>query len=237
MIDFEKVSIGFDKTLFHIDFLKLNPSQLYVLVGRNGSGKSTLLSTITGEIKPIKGKITLANKEISAQTLKEKSKNIALVLPKMESIPYLTVREYISLGRYPYTNTLGKLTKTDDEIIEACIDMIGIESIAEKFTTSISDGERQLVAITRALAQDTPIILLDEPTAFLDYGNRIKILKVLQDLARNQEKCILLSSHDIDLCLDFNLPILLIDQQNQKLIECEPRTPKAKILEIGFEIF
>ncbi len=236
MIEFEKVSIGYDRILYQIEDLKLNASQIYVLIGRNGSGKSTLLSSITGEIKPIKGKILIENQEVSVLSQKDKSQKISIVLPKNDSIPYLNVRDYIALGRYPYTNTLGKLTEVDQEVIETSIVQVGIEKIADKYTSIISDGERQLAAIARALAQDTPIILMDEPTAFLDYGNRIKVLKILQNLALAQKKCILLSSHDIDLCLDFNLPLLLIDQQTQKLIQLEKGTQKAKILEVGFGI-
>lgn len=236
MIEFEKVSIGYDRILYQIEDLKLNASQIYVLIGRNGSGKSTLLSSITGEIKPIKGKILIENQEVSVLSQKDKSQKISIVLPKNDSIPYLNVRDYIALGRYPYTNTLGKLTEVDQEVIETSIVQVGIEKIADKYTSTISDGERQLAAIARALAQDTPIILMDEPTAFLDYGNRIKVLKILQNLALAQKKCILLSSHDIDLCLDFNLPLLLIDQQTQKLIQLEKGTQKAKILEVGFGI-
>ena len=236
MIEFEKVSIGYDRILYQIEDLKLNASQIYVLIGRNGSGKSTLLSSITGEIKPIKGKILIENQEVSVLSQKDKSQKISIVLPKNDSIPYLNVRDYIALGRYPYTNTLGKLTEVDQEVIETSIVQVGIEKIADKYTSTISDGERQLAAIARALAQDTPIILMDEPTAFLDYGNRIKVLKILQNLALAQKKCILLSSHDIDLCLDFNLPLLLIDKQTQKLIQLEKGTQKAKILEVGFGI-
>jgi iron complex transport system ATP-binding protein len=237
MIEFKSVSIGYDKTLYQIDNFKLSAAQLYVLIGRNGSGKSTLLSSITGEIKPIKGSILIENEDISVLSQKDKSQKISNVLPNHGSIPYLTVREYISLGRYPYTSILGKLSNADEEIIETSIHQVGIEKISNKYITSISDGERQLAAIARALAQDTPIILMDEPTAFLDYGNRIKVLKILQELAKTEKKCILLSSHDIDLCIDLSLPLLLIDQSANKLRSLDPKTPKAKILEIGFGIY
>ena len=236
MIDFKNVSIGHDKTLYQIDDLKLNPSQLYVLIGRNGSGKSTLLSSIVGEIKPIDGQILIENHDISTLSKKDKPQKISVVLSNNASIPFLTVREYVSLGRYPYTSIFGKLSKADEEIIETSIHQVGIERISNKYTTSISDGERQLAAIARALTQDTPVIIMDEPTAFLDYGNRIKILEILKQLAIAQKKCILISSHDIDLCLDFDLPLLLIDEEAKKLIELEPKTPKSKILEIGFGI-
>jgi iron complex transport system ATP-binding protein len=237
MIEFKNVHIGYEKPLFQIDNLRLNPVQLYVLIGRNGSGKSTLLSTITGETKPINGHILIENQDISAFTQKDKSQKISVVLSHNGSIPFLTVREYISLGRYPYTNMLGKLSKADESIIDTSIHKVGIEKISDKYTTAISDGERQLAAIARALAQDTSIILMDEPTAFLDYGNRIKVFKILKELAKTENKCILLSSHDIDLCLDFDLPLLLIDEKAKKLIELEPNTPKTKILEIGFGIY
>lgn len=237
MIEFKNVHIGYEKPLYHIDDLELNSAQLYVLIGRNGSGKSTLLSSINGEIKPIDGQILIENQDLSIFTQKDKSKKISVVLSNNGSIPYLTVHEYISLGRYPYTNMLGKLSKADEEIIETSIHQVGIKKISNKCITAISDGERQLAAIARALAQDTSIILMDEPTAFLDYGNRIKVLKILNDLAKTENKCILLSSHDIDLCLNFDLPLLLIDEKAKKLIELEPNTSKAQILDIGFGIY
>ncbi len=237
MIEFNNVHIGYEKPLYQIDNLKLNPSQLYVLIGRNGSGKSTLLATITGETKAINGHILIENQDLSVFTQKGKSQKISVVLSNNGSIPFLTVREYISLGRYPYTNILGKLSEADKAIIDTSIRQFGIEKISDKYTTAISDGERQLAAIARAFAQDTSIILMDEPTAFLDYGNRIKVFKILKDLAKTNNKCILLSSHDIDLCLDFDLPLLLIDEKAKKLIELESNTPKTKILEIGFGIY
>jgi iron complex transport system ATP-binding protein len=236
MIAFEEVRIGYDTTLYQIDHLKLKPSEVHVLIGRNGSGKSTLLSSIIGDVKLFGGCISIEGNLISNLSQKERSQKIAVVTSTFDPIPYLTVKAYIALGRHPYTNIIGKLSKADENAIEESIQHIGIEAIAEKYTTAISDGERQLAAIARALAQDTPIILLDEPTAFLDYGNRIKILKILTKLASEQKKCILISSHDIDLCLELKIPMLLIDQKSRKLIQLAQDTSKSKILDLGFGI-
>jgi iron complex transport system ATP-binding protein len=237
MIAFEEVHIGYHNTLYQIDHLKLNPSEVHVLIGRNGSGKSTLLSSIIGDVRLFHGRIFIDGKLISTLSQKERSQKIAVVTSMFDPIPYLTVKEFIALGRHPYTNIFGKLSKEDDDSIEQSILNVGIASIAENYTTSISDGERQLASIARALAQNTPIILMDEPTAFLDYGNRIKILQLLTKLATEQNKCILLSSHDIDLCLELKIPMLLIDQQSRKLIQLTGDTSKSKILELGFGIF
>jgi iron complex transport system ATP-binding protein len=236
MITFEKVSIGYDRTLYQIDHLQLNTSEVHVLIGRNGSGKSTLLSSIIGETQPITGRILIQDKLISNLSQKEKSQKIAVVYSRFDAIPYLTVKEYVSLGRHPYTNVMGKLTKADESAINGSIQSVGIDAITDKYTSTISDGERQLAAIARALAQDTPIIIMDEPTAFLDYGNRIKVLQILRKLATIHKKCILLSSHDIDLCLELGLPMLLIDQQLKKIIQLSEDISKSQILKIGFGI-
>jgi iron complex transport system ATP-binding protein len=132
-----------------------------------------------------------------------------LVETRFEGVEYLTVKDYLALGRAPFTDAYGRMTSVDWEIVQKTAADLSIGHLLEKNTDCISDGERQLCAVGRAFVQETPIILLDEPTAFLDYINRNKLLEILVALASKKNKCIILSTHDIDLCLDQAVPLLL----------------------------
>lgn len=175
--------------------------ELIALVGRNGSGKSTLLNTLAGLNHSISGKLSLYNKNIEQQSLVSRSKWISYVSTEMIKAPNLTVFELVSLGRFPYTNWIGKLTNNDNELINNAIHQVGLEAFSNRSLSKLSDGERQRAMIARTLAQDTSIILLDEPTAFLDLPNRFEIIKLLLDLARNQNKTIIFSTHDLSVAL------------------------------------
>ena len=142
----------------------------------------------------------------------------------------------MALGRTPYTNAFGRLTPADYKQIDHALQLMGLEELSERFTTKISDGERQLTAMARALVQETPIIILDEPTAFLDYGNRIKLIQLLNRVTELEKKCILFSTHDIDLCLEEKLTILIINQKKKTLEPTSSTTKKEELLKIGFSI-
>jgi iron complex transport system ATP-binding protein len=234
MIHFSKLIIGYKSALFTIENLSLQAGKLYALIGSNGSGKSTFLATINGETAPISGKISIKDKLFTAIPKQEKSRLIANVSSKFEGIEYLTVHDYVSLGRHPYTNFIGKLSPEDHVIIEQSIAKLNISELSLKATRYISDGERQMASIARALAQETPIILLDEPTAFLDYGNRIRLIRLLKQIADEENKCILFSCHELELCLEEQLEILLIDKSKKSLNLLSNNLSKKEILEIGF---
>jgi iron complex transport system ATP-binding protein len=217
MITIEHVEIGYAKKLFVADNLTFLAGQVYALIGRNGTGKSTFLKTLSGEIPCLKGKILLQGKDVRQLTAHEKSKQIAVVESKFEGISFLTVQEYIALGRAPYTDLFGRMSDEDLTIVKDISKELKLEHLLDKDTVSISDGERQMAMIARALAQETPLILLDEPSAFLDFVNRQLLIENLIAIARKMNKCIILSTHDLEVCTEENLPLILIHQQHTQI--------------------
>lgn len=177
--------------------LSLNAGQLVCLLGANGIGKSTLLRTLSGVQEPLTGTITVSGKDMCRCSTRELSKLISIVYTDRTLAGALTVQEVVSLGRHPYTGFLGRLGREDRLIVAEAIEAVGITSLSQKHIATLSDGERQKTMIARAIAQQTPIIILDEPTAFLDVASRIETMRLLHNLAGTQNKAILLSSHDI----------------------------------------
>lgn len=177
--------------------ITLNRGSLVALVGANGIGKSTLLRTLTGNQQPIEGSVTLDGKNFNDISKKELSKLLSIVNTDKTQAGGLTVRELVSLGRQPYTGFLGILDNTDRKIIDSAMQDAGIFHKSDSFLAELSDGERQKTMIAKALAQNTPVIILDEPTAFLDVESRMETMLLLHRLAHEQNKAILLSSHDL----------------------------------------
>jgi iron complex transport system ATP-binding protein len=175
--------------------------QLTCLLGANGVGKSTLLRTLSGFQPQLSGDIFVLEKPIKAYSNKELSQIIGVVLTDKADIGNLTVREVISLGRNPYTGFWGKLSDADETLIDRAIAWVKITALAQRPIHTLSDGERQKVMIAKALAQETPIIFLDEPTAFLDFPSKIEIMRLLHSLTRQTDKTIFLTTHDLELAL------------------------------------
>lgn len=182
--------------------LSLDSHQMTALIGPNGAGKSTLLRTICGLQKQIQGEILIKGKSIDHLSTMEKAKLISVVLTHSADTSMLTVREIVSIGRQPYSNWLGLKDIHHEEMIEKALSTVNISHLAERQLAALSDGEKQRVWIAKALAQDTPIILLDEPTSHLDYKNRIEIFKLLHRLSVSG-KSILISTHELDLAIHF----------------------------------
>jgi len=200
--------------------ISLEKGRLTALIGINGAGKSTLLRTLVGLQKPISGEIFLANKILSAYSKPEIAKNISLVLTDKIENKLMTVRELVAFGRYPHTDWLGRFSKFDEQQIEKAMEITQTTSWANEKLTQISDGQQQKVWIARALAQDTPFLFLDEPTAHLDIINRLEIMLLLRKIAEQQQKAILITSHDLTELLQIAHDIWLID--NGKLIVGTP---------------
>ena len=233
MIVLNDAHIGHSQGILHCKHVQLECGKLYVLVGKNGIGKSTLLKTISKQITPISGNISIDGKNIGGFSTRDLPKVLTFVPVYFPHMDYVRSREFISAGRAPYTNAFGRITDVDSDAIRDAISILGIESLQDRFTSELSDGEKQLVAIAKAIAQKTPIILLDEPTAFLDYSNKKKVLSILKDTARSLNKCILLSAHDIDLCLEFAEDFLVVDSKKGELeLLCQPS--KKEIVGIAF---
>jgi len=175
----------------------LKSGQLVALLGENGSGKSTLIRTLCNLQSPLSGSISIMGEVLS----QKRAKSIAVVLTSPVYAPNYTVYDMVSAGRYPYTNWLGKLSDKDHYIIQKSIESVGIKVLSERLIHSLSDGEHQRMMIAKALAQKSDIIILDEPTAHLDLINRVEITKLLQKLAREENKAILMATHELDLAL------------------------------------
>ncbi|WP_420384989.1 ABC transporter ATP-binding protein [Roseivirga sp.] len=195
--------------------LNLEKGQLASLLGANGSGKSTLIRTIAGVQKPLEGTISIAGKSLEQYSPNEVARLMSLVLAQAGAIGNLTVYALVSLGRFPYTSWMGGLTSKDKEVIFDALEAVGIVDIANRHIDQLSDGQRQKVMIARALAQDTELILLDEPTAHLDFPNKLEVMHLLRDLAFKKNKAILISSHDLDSALSLSDQLWLIDREKQ----------------------
>ena len=177
--------------------LSLEKGKLVALLGQNGAGKSTLLRALTCDERPISGTIKVNGRNLADMSQKDRSRLIGLVSTERIQAGALTVTELVGLGRQPHTGFLGRLDDEDHEIVRQSMEDAGIIGKANEYMASLSDGERQKAMIARALAQQTPIIILDEPTAFLDVASRIETMRLLQTLAHDRGKAVLLSSHDI----------------------------------------
>jgi len=215
MIRCNSLQIGFNDPLLQCNELILNLGELYCLIGKNGAGKSTFLKTIMGDLSPLSGEIEIAHQNLNSLTPYTKAKLIAFVPSKFEGIRYLTAFEYISKGRIPHTDYFGKLTSKDLKIINDAIAFTEVGDLLNKDTTLLSDGERQLISITKALAQDTPYILLDEPTSFLDPENKMKLFSLLSKITQSKNKLCLISTHDIEFSKFFCSNYLIIDKKNK----------------------
>lgn len=176
-------------------------SQLIALAGRNGVGKSTFLRTIAGLQKPVSGKIYVNGKPAKTLSRSEYAGCMSFVSTETVHVMHLKVFDLVALGRYTYTNLLGNLSSADEQIIFESLKMVGMINFAWRNVSELSDGERQRVLIARALVQDTPIMLFDEPTAFLDIPNKYEIILLLGKLALEKSKTIIFSTHDINIAL------------------------------------
>ncbi|MES2748435.1 MAG: ABC transporter ATP-binding protein [Bacteroidota bacterium] len=194
--------------------LNLSSGKLITLIGANGIGKSTLLRTLCGIQKPLSGTVLLHDKDLHHFKPLELAQNLSLVLTDKLPPSNLTVFELVALGRQPYTNWLGKLTDDDLEKVNQAIELTQIAAFAAKKHFEISDGQLQKVLIARALAQDTPVIILDEPTTHLDLLHKVSVFKLLKKLSQETNKCILFSTHDIDLAIQLSDEMIVMTENS-----------------------
>lgn len=223
-ISLEDLTIGYsgktnNKILSNLN-LKASTGNLIALIGENGSGKSTLLKTILRLQNELSGKIKLFNQQLKSYSLNNLAKTISYVSTEIISVQNLSVFNLVALGRFPYTNWLGKLNKEDIEMIHNSLEQVGMQQYLNKNINEISDGERQRILIARTLAQDTPITILDEPTSFLDLPNKFEIINLLHQLTKENSKTIIFSTHDLSIALQEADLLWLIDDEN--IIEGAP---------------
>lgn len=239
VIETDRLSIGYPlkggkRKVIHDDLsLRLFPGEVTCLLGLNGAGKSTLLRTLCGFQPPLGGDISLMGKPLSSYSQSNFSLTVGVVLTEKTNAGGITVYELVSLGRHPYTGFFGGLKAADREIIEQSLAAAGIAHKAQNYVSELSDGERQKAMIAKALAQQCPIILLDEPTAFLDVTSRIETMVLLHRLAMEQNKAILLSTHDLDLAIQMGDCLWL--QEKGRPMACG--TPEDLILSGAFASF
>jgi iron complex transport system ATP-binding protein len=237
MIELRDFSIGYgSRTLLREVNATVPKGTLTALIGRNGTGKSTLLRTIAGLNRNYSGGILLDGRPAADMNAPEMARKLAFVTTERTRIANLRCEDVVAVGRAPYTNWIGRMQPQDREIVMRSLAQVGMEAYAGRTMDKMSDGECQRVMIARALAQSTPVILLDEPTSFLDLPNRYELCLLLSRLAHEEGKCILFSTHELDIALSLADGIALIDppqlhhlptaeMQQSGLIEKLFRTP------------
>jgi iron complex transport system ATP-binding protein len=192
----------------------IHSGELTCLLGANGVGKSTLLRTLSGLQPPLAGEISIFGKPMAAYSGKELSQTAGVVLTEKPDLRDMTVRDLVALGRNPYTGFWGRLNDDDETIVEKALTCLKIENLSNRSIHTLSDGERQKVMIAKVLAQETPVVYLDEPTAFLDFPSKVEIMRLLHFLAAEAEKTIFLATHDLELALQIADKLWLMNRQN-----------------------
>ena len=206
--------------------MELEAGKLLCLIGENGVGKSTLLRTLAGFQKPISGELLIDGVQLQDIPKRELAKKIAVVLTDKLDVLNTTVYELVAMGRMPYTGFFGRLSEADKAIVEDSLKITGVEP--SRKVSNLSDGERQKVMIARALAQQTPYIFLDEPTAFLDYPSKVRTMEMLKKLAHDYNKTILLSTHDLEIALDIADRLVMMEKETSETPE-PSETPETLI--------
>ena len=225
------LSVGYgDKVVQTGLNLKAESSTMVSLIGTNGTGKSTLLRSLSSLQPVVNGKITIEGQDITMLHPAERAKKISVVLTDTINTQHLSVFDLVAMGRMPYTSWSGKLTKNDKDIVIKSLEQVNLSHKISEMVNELSDGERQRASIARALAQDTPIILLDEPTSHLDLPNRVEIMLLLRRLADEQGKTIIISTHELDLAFKTSHQIWLLSKESPVICD----TPANMMNDIHF---
>lgn len=190
--------------------------ELTCLLGENGVGKSTLLRTLSVFQPKLDGTILLQDRPLESYSDRELARTVGVVLTEKPDVQQMTVYDLVAMGRSPYTGFWGRLDQTDREAISEALGQVGIESLRHRQVTTLSDGERQKVMIAKALAQQTPVIYLDEPTAFLDYPSKVDMLLLLRRICREAQKTVFLSTHDLELALQVADTVWLMSRKHDE---------------------
>ncbi|MBQ0025058.1 MAG: ABC transporter ATP-binding protein [Bacteroidales bacterium] len=216
--------IGYRNNIVHpsLDF-SLQEGEVVCLMGANGAGKSTLIKTVCGMIPSLSGSL-------------QKDGEIGVVLTEKDNAGGLTVYDMVSIGRYRHTDFFGTLKEEDKAIVRDSLEAVGLMTKAHRFMSEISDGERQKAFIAKALAQECPILVLDEPTAFLDVKSRIEVMKLLQNLAHQKNKAVLISTHDLDNAINYSDTIWLLSPEEKLIAGTPANLVKTGTINIFFNI-
>ncbi len=193
--------------------LQLNPGEFVCLVGPNGVGKSTLLRTLTGLQPKLAGEIQFSGRKLETYHPRDLANQVSVVLTSPISVGAMRVDELAAMGRFPFTGLFDRMTEHDWEVVHETLRVVGVDKLSHRYVHTLSDGERQKVMIARALAQEPRLLVLDEPTAYLDLPGRVVVMNLLHDLASGHEKAVLTSTHDLELALRHADRIWLMDDQ------------------------
>lgn len=197
--------------------LELRVGELVCLIGPNGVGKSTLLRTVTGLQPKLGGEILLSGKSLEAYAPRDLASQVSVVLTSPISVGAMRVDELTAMGRFPFTGLFDRMSAHDWDVVRQTLEVVGVDKLQHRYVHTLSDGERQKVMIARALAQEPRLMVLDEPTAYLDLPGRVVVMNLLHDLACGHEKAVLTSTHDLDLALRHADRIWLMDEAGQIL--------------------
>lgn len=212
----EALGIGYTRPLHVVADnlqLKLQQGELVCLLGPNGAGKSTLMRTLAAMQAPLSGHVYLQGDDVFRLSPRQRAQRLSIVLTERLDVGLLTGYDLVALGRHPYTNALGQLSSHDQNVVRWAVEAVNATHLAGRMVNDLSDGERQKIMIARALAQEPDLILLDEPTAFLDLPRRFETMQLLRQLAEKMQRAILLSTHDLDLALRSAHRLWLMDNQ------------------------
>lgn len=219
-IEFRNVSVGYRNRAVLSDVtLNITPGEIYCVFGRNGSGKTTLLKSLAGFIPVLSGDILIGGKDGRKMNTVERSKVISVVLTDKIRISNMNVLEYVTYGRYPYSDWLGYRKTEDIKIIERAIEMCYLDSYKQRLLEELSDGELQKVKLARALAQDVPVLLLDEMVSHLDLVNKAEIFQLIRDICNSGGKTVLFTSHDIQFALQLAGSFVLVKDGSAGLVK------------------
>ena len=211
----------------------LHEGEAVALVGANGSGKTTLFKTLTGNLRPVEGSITLCGKPLASYKPLERAKLFSLVLTEKPDDLFLKVYDIVASGRYPHSGLMARLDASDEELIKEKLQITGVSHLIDRDFVSLSDGEKQKVMIAKALVQDTPIIYMDEPSAFLDYPSKVELLHLIARLAAEEHKTILYSSHDLELLMK-HASTLWVVAKDRPLVAGKPEAVEQSVKEYLF---
>lgn len=240
LIEIEKLLIGYGSkgsgcaimapistTVFEGEFI--------CLIGENGKGKSTLLKTLSGNLNPLAGSVIINGSPLESYDNNELATQLSLVLTDKITIGLITVFDLVAFGRYPFTNWLANLSKEDKQIVNDSLVACGIEGLANRYFSNLSDGEKQKVLIARAIAQQTPIIILDEPLNHLDLINKVEIFSLLQKLCKTTNKTIIISTHQVELALQAADRLWLITNDYQLTVTTTDEAITNKLFDKAFK--
>jgi cobalamin transport system ATP-binding protein len=232
MIELKNITVGYGGNHLVKVYRNLSATfekgELIGLIGNNGVGKSTLIKTLCGHLRPLEGEIYIERQSANRYPVQALSKLLSIVLPEKITGFNLSAYDVVASGRIPYINAFSRLSGEDRAIVDQSMETIGVSGIRHKLMEELSDGQRQKVMIAKSLAQQTPVIILDEPTAFLDYASKHQLFGILKDLCKAQQKLIIVSSHDLDLVFKYADKILLMEEDDQYSFDL-PEIIKRKI--------